>query len=65
MPLVVFASDIDEIKTLGEQIEGCPNGCECIIDASRDNKAKKKLGEYEEDTKGKPEDTREIKTRTK
>lgn len=63
--LVLMAQDIDEIKALGEQIEGCPNGCECIIDANRENRAKRKLGEYEEDFKGRQEDTREIKTKTK
>lgn len=61
---VVFGQDIDEIKALGEQIEGCPNGCECIIDASRENRAKRKLGEYEGDIKGQ-EETREIKTKGK
>jgi hypothetical protein len=60
----VMAQDIDEIKALGEQIEGCPNGCECITDANRENRAKRKLGEYEGDIKGQ-EDTREIKTKTK
>ncbi|MFI5391004.1 MAG: hypothetical protein ACHQYQ_06550 [Bacteriovoracales bacterium] len=65
IPFIVSAADIDEIKALGEQIEGCPNGCECIIDASRENRARRKLGEYEVDTKGLQEDTREIKTRTK
>jgi hypothetical protein len=61
---LVMAQDIDEIKALGEQIEGCPNGCECITDANRENRAKRKLGEYEGDIKGQ-EDTREIKTKTK
>jgi len=61
---IVLAQDIDEIKALGEQIEGCPNGCECITDANRENRAKRKLGEYEGDIKGQDE-TREIKTRTK
>jgi hypothetical protein len=65
IPFVVWASDIDQIRSLGEQIEGCPNGCECIIDASRENRARKKLGEYEEEIKGKPEEGREIKIRTK
>ena len=63
--VTVRAQDIEQIKALGEQIEGCPNGCDCIIDASRENRAKRKLGEFEEDTKGTSEETREIKTRTK
>ena len=65
IPFTVFAGDIDEIRALGEQIEGCPNGCECIIDASRENRAKRKLGEYQEDTKGLQEDTRDVKTRSR
>jgi hypothetical protein len=36
---------------LGEQIEGCPEGCSCITDINRDKKAKKRLGEVDSEKK--------------